>query len=256
MRVCVVYDHVFPATVGGGERWLRDVAQRLAAAGHEVTYVTMRHWAEGEAPAFDGVTLVPVARAGRIYRDDRRRLGPLSAVRVRGCTPPPAPRTGVRRCPHGLVPVLPDACRRARAATGSYVLVVDWFEVWTRAYWRRYAGPVAGTVGWLVQRACIVVRHRANCISDASARRLVQEGYRSEPTVLPGLYAGPVEAAPAAEVDPDLVVYAGRHVREKRIDILITALARLRRERPGVHLRILGDGPTALVSRRSCAGLG
>ena len=33
-----------PHTVGGGERWYRNVAERLAADGHEVTYLTLRQW--------------------------------------------------------------------------------------------------------------------------------------------------------------------------------------------------------------------
>lgn len=39
------------------------------------------------------------------------------------------------------------------------------------------------------------------------------------------------------------VVYAGRLVREKRIDVLIDAFARLHQERPAAQLLIAGDGP-------------
>ena len=67
---------------------------------------------------------------------------------------------------------------------------------------------LGGTAGWLVQRLCVAVPHHANCISRLSADRLVAEGYRGTPTVLPGLYAGPVEANVDDAVDPDLVVWA------------------------------------------------
>ena len=50
MRVCVVYDCLFPYTVGGAERWYRNLAERLAAEGHEVTYLTLRQWDRGERP--------------------------------------------------------------------------------------------------------------------------------------------------------------------------------------------------------------
>ena len=42
MRICIVYDCLFPYTVGGGERWYRALAGELVAAGHEVTYLTRR----------------------------------------------------------------------------------------------------------------------------------------------------------------------------------------------------------------------
>ncbi len=35
-----------------------------------------------------------------------------------------------------------------------FELVVDWFEVWSRSYWRDYLGALGGRVGVLVQRLC------------------------------------------------------------------------------------------------------
>ena len=50
MRVCVAYDCLYPYTVGGAERWYRNVALRLVAEGYDVTYLTMRQWDDAEAP--------------------------------------------------------------------------------------------------------------------------------------------------------------------------------------------------------------
>src|SRR6185312_14598586 len=47
VRICLVYDCLFPYTVGGAERWYRNLAERLAAEGHSVTYVTLRQWERG-----------------------------------------------------------------------------------------------------------------------------------------------------------------------------------------------------------------
>ncbi|MEA2192962.1 MAG: hypothetical protein QOI73_3083, partial [Solirubrobacteraceae bacterium] len=41
MRILIVYDCLFPYTIGGGERWYRNLAERLVADGHEVTYLTL-----------------------------------------------------------------------------------------------------------------------------------------------------------------------------------------------------------------------
>src|SRR5580692_9033104 len=47
VRICLAYDCLFPYTVGGAERWYRSLAERLAADGHEVTYLTLRQWERG-----------------------------------------------------------------------------------------------------------------------------------------------------------------------------------------------------------------
>src|SRR3954471_18288612 len=87
MRVCLVYDCLYPYTVGGAERWYRNLAERLVADGHQVTYLTRRP-TEGEAQAPGGrlpgatprgvrVLAVP-PRMERYARVRRRLLPPLA----------------------------------------------------------------------------------------------------------------------------------------------------------------------------------
>ncbi|MGH3111164.1 MAG: glycosyltransferase family 4 protein [Gaiellaceae bacterium] len=243
LRICLVYDHLFPHTVGGAERWMRDLGLHLVAAGNEVTYLTMRHWTAADPPALTGVRVLGLTDPGRVYREDRRTL--LPPLRFGLAVARHLWRNG---SDYDVVhvasfPYFPVLAARALRRRRGYRLVVNWLEVWTRTYWRRYAGAVVGTAGWLVQRACVRMRHTAYCISQMHADRLVAEGYRGVPVVLPGLYAGAVEPAPGASVEPALVVYAGRHVREKRVDSLVRGFALVRERRPNARLELYGDGP-------------
>ena len=123
---------------------------------------------------------------------------------------------------------------------GGFRLVVDWHELWTRSYWRDYLGAAGGWVGWRVQRACARIPQRAFCFSRLHAERLRAEGVRGEVTVLEGEFAG-VESDAQVEpyVDSELVVFAGRHIPEKRVPALVPALAAL----PGLRAELYGDGP-------------
>src|SRR5688500_9396095 len=76
MRVCLVYDCLFPHTVGGAQRWYRNLAERLADEGHDVTYVTMRQWERGAEAGVPGVSVVPVAPRMSLYTAGRRRILP------------------------------------------------------------------------------------------------------------------------------------------------------------------------------------
>src|SRR5919109_1343829 len=75
MRIALVYDCLYPHTVGGAERWLRELALALAAE-HEVTYVTRRQWGPDEDP-IPGIRCRGVAPGSRLYTAaGRRRLVP------------------------------------------------------------------------------------------------------------------------------------------------------------------------------------
>ena len=239
MRVCLVYDCLFPHTVGGAERWYRGVAERLAADGHEVTYLTLRQWDRGAStgvPSVDVITAGP--RLALYTRSGRRRIGPPLVFGL-GVFLHLA-RHGrrydvVHTASFPYFSLLAAGFLRRR---GGFRLVVDWHELWTRAYWRDYLGRAGGWVGWRVQRACVRIPQRAFCFSRLHAGRLRAEGLRGEVTVLEGEYAG---AEPQVEgyVDPGPVVFAGRHIPEKRVSALIPALARL----PDLRAEIYGDGP-------------
>ena len=242
MRICLIYDCLFPHTVGGAERWYRNLGERLVAAGHEVTYVTLRQWDRGVDPSYDGVRVLTAGPRMDLYTGGRRRV-----------LPPLVFGAGVlaHLARHGRsydvvhtasFPYFSLLAAGALRPLGRYDLVVDWHEVWSADYWRRYLGPVAGRVGELVQRLCIALPQRAFCFSRLHRDRLRAAGLRGEVEVLEGEYAGDLTPPRPRPAEP-VVVFAGRHIPEKRAAALVPALARARERLPDLRGEIYGDGP-------------
>jgi glycosyltransferase involved in cell wall biosynthesis len=121
-------------------------------------------------------------------------------------------------------------------------LVVDWHELWSRGYWREYLGGLGGRIGWAVQALCLRVPQRAFCFARLTADRLRAEGVHGDVTVLEGEYAGPLEGRTPLPAEP-VVVFAGRHIPEKRAPAVVPAVKAAAARIPGLHARILGDGP-------------
>ncbi|HEX7300720.1 MAG TPA: glycosyltransferase, partial [Solirubrobacteraceae bacterium] len=254
-----VYDCLFPWTVGGAERWYRNLAERLAADGHEVTYITLRQWDRGREPDLAGVQVRAVGPRMALYDGRRRRI-----------LPPLVFGAGV------LLHLLRRGRRYDVVHTASfpyfsllaagllrpllrYGLVVDWVELWSRAYWREYLGRVGGAIGHGVQRLCVRLPQRAFCFSRLHRDRLQAEGLRGEATVLEGLYAGDLTAPEPNEAEP-VAVFAGRHIPEKRAPAVVPAVGRARERVPNLRGRVLGDGPEreavlAAIAREGLAGV-
>jgi glycosyltransferase involved in cell wall biosynthesis len=76
-----------------------------------------------------------------------------------------------------------------------------------------------------------------------TAARLAEEGVRGPVTVLEGEYAGDVEPPAAPDPAQPVVVFAGRHIPEKRVPALVPAIARARAAIPELRAEIYGDGP-------------
>jgi glycosyltransferase involved in cell wall biosynthesis len=256
MRVCLIYDCLFPYTVGGAERWYRGLAGRLARDGHEVSYLTLRQWERGAVLDVEGVDVRAVGPRMRLYSGPGRR----------SVVPPLIFGGGVllHLLRHGhrydvvhtasfpYFSLLAAAIARLR---WRYRLLVDWHEVWTRSYWREYLGRAAGDVGWLVQRLCARLPQRAFCFSRLHAARLRDEGFGGEITILAGEYDGPLTVRPSLTPEP-LIVFAGRHIPEKRVPAIVPAFAAVRLRIPHIRAAILGDGPDRPKVLKLVADLG
>jgi glycosyltransferase involved in cell wall biosynthesis len=245
LRICLVYDCLYPWTVGGAERWYRNVGQRLAAEGHDVTYITLRQWERSEPPDVPGVRVMAVGPRMGLYDDagKRRVLPPL--VFGAGVLWHLLRRGRRYDVVHtASFPYFSLLAAAAARPLGRYRLVCDWHEVWSREYWREYLGALGG-VGWAVQALCARVRQRAFAFSRLHARRLREIGLRGEVTVLRGEYDGDVRPGDA---DPDapgecVAVFAGRHIPEKRAPAVVPAVAAARARVPALRGEVLGDGP-------------
>ena len=140
----------------------------------------------------------------------------------------------------GHVHLLPVAALAARLRPGlAYCLVAHGIEVWRPFSW--------------LERRALLGAHRILCVSDYTRRQLL----RFAPGLAPGrLVFVPNGLDPALEAAigdapaPDLsarprILSVGRLTRSdayKGFDVLIEALAQVRRELPLARLRIVGDG--------------
>ena len=244
MRICLVYDCLFPYTVGGAERWYRNLGERLAADGHDVTYITMRQWDRGHEPEIPGVRVKAVGPRMALYtHGGRRRILP-PIVFGAGVLAHLIARGGYDAVHTASFPYFSLLAAGLVRPFRRFRLLVDWHELWTLDYWREYLGAIGGTVGWLVQYACVKLPQRAFCFAQLHAERLRGEGVHGDVTVLPGEYAGSTERPVPQPAEP-VLVFAGRHIPEKRVPALIPMMQRLHTSHPELRLEIFGDGPEA-----------
>jgi glycosyltransferase involved in cell wall biosynthesis len=242
MRICVVYDCLYPYTIGGAERWYRDLAQSLVEQGHEVTYLTRLQWAPGKDPDIEGVRVVAVTGERELYDDAGRRrideailfgLGVFRHLLRHG--------RSYDAVHMGSFPYFSLLAAGVVRPLAGYRLAVDWHELWAPAYWHDYVGPVKGRLGLLVQRLCLRPRQHAFCFSQLVERRLADGGVNGPLVRLTGQYAG--GAAGLSSPAEPTVFYAGRQLPEKRVLSLVPALAAARERVPGLRARLFGDGP-------------
>jgi len=255
LRLLFVYDCVVPNSMGGVEQRNHHLAVALAERGHRVT---LAGWSPEASSPHPGVEVLPVGRPGRLYtRGGRRRTS--SAIRfardVARIDLAPFDAVETANIPYlHLFPLARGAARAGRP------LCVTWYEYWGR-HWRRYLRGPAWPAYAAIERLAASLGRAAVAVSALTAGRLARRRGEEVPVIPVGVSpkaVGGEAAAGLAEQGPGPpLVYAGRLVPEKRLDLLLAALRELARrlpERP--LLAVIGDGPERARLEGLAADLG
>ena len=268
LRWLFFYDCIYPESLGGVEHRNYELARELGRLGHEVV---LSGWAEAPGEPHPNVRVQPVAKASRRYLARGRRSG-LDALTLASQVHR-IPLDGIdivetANIPYLHLPLLARRCRRRRIP-----LLVTWHEHWGR-YWREHRPPGRFGPGiWrfyaLCERLSLRFGTQAVAVSKLTAGRVARVRSEAVEVVPNGIPFERIRAL-AAESDPTAppLVYAGRLIPEKRIDLLIDAVARLATTETGRRLvtergallRIIGGGPAendlrAYIERENLAAI-
>ena len=135
MHICVVWrlPCFHPTPSEGADDGYRRLAERLAAAGHDVTYLTLRQWERGAGAGVPGVDVRVVGPRMELYDGlgHRRTLPPLvfGAGVLWHLLRHGRRYDVVHTCSFPYFSLLAAGLLKP---VGRYRIVVDWFEVWRR----------------------------------------------------------------------------------------------------------------------------
>ena len=120
-------------------------------------------------------------------------------------------------------------------------LVITWHEVWDD-YWDDYLGPF-GIFGRGIEKLTARLSCNLVAVSDMTGNDLKHITRCLPITILPnGIDFQQIDAVQPSESDSD-ILFVGRIIREKNLDLLISAISIICRELPGIRCIIIGDGP-------------
>ncbi|MBN1236153.1 MAG: glycosyltransferase family 4 protein, partial [Methanotrichaceae archaeon] len=236
MKIAYIYDAVYPWVKGGAEKRIYELSRRLAARGHEVHCYGMLWWPGKEEILQEGVHLHGICPTMPLYSSGKRSIsqaaffaGKLLSIRT-DCE--------VIDCQN--FPYLSCFSAKLLSSLKGQKLFITWHEVWGD-YWREYLGR-KGRAGQAVEWAAARLTDRNIAVSERTKRELLGLGAREVQVVQNGIdWQGIMKVQPSAKQSD--VIYVGRLVEHKNVDILINAVSIVKSEIPDVKALIVGDGP-------------
>lgn len=240
LRIAYVSDAVYPFNKGGKEKRLYEISRRLAGRGIDVHIYTMQWWTGSDKIELDGVHFHAICKLYPLYQGERRSISeaiffglatfkllfePFDALDV------------------DQMPFFPLWSARIVTWLRGKKLETTWLEVWGYDYWQEYAKGLVGFIGFLTERISMLLPDRIISISKHTTDQLRAAGAKADIITIPlGVDLENIYAAAFAAEKSD-IVFVGRLLSHKNADLLVRAVAIVRKSMPGITCKIIGSGP-------------
>lgn len=239
MKIAFVYDVIYPYVKGGVEKRVWELARRLAARDHDVHIFGMKYWDGDDILKKEGVVIHGICPAKDLYAGGRRTVWEALYFGIHLAGSLARERFDIIDCQQfPFFPCIPVRLFSILRRTPS---VITWHEVWGD-YWREYLG-YKGVLGAATERYIALFRCPVISVSSTTSKRFVKEFGRQPDTIIPnGIDLRHLESVAPAEDGSD-IIFVGRLIKDKNVNLLIQAFHILAQESPPLTLTIIGDGP-------------
>lgn len=240
-KIVFVSDGVYPYNKGGKEKRLYEITKRLARDGKDIHVYTMKWWEEdSDVITIEGVKYHALCKLYPMYHNDNRSIKQAVMFGL-SCFKLIKVKFDVIDVDH--MPFFPLFAVRIICWVRFRKMYATWLEVWGKEYWRSYMGA-GGFIASIIEKISFLLPNTIISISQHTTDKLIEFGCKKRIITVPlGVDQELIFASPAAHMKSD-VIYTGRLLKHKNVDVLITAIANVKKTNEKINCLIIGEGPT------------
>jgi len=238
LKIAFVYDAIYPWVKGGAEKRIYEIGRRLAERGNEVHLFGVKWWEGEDIIEFEGMLLHGVCGSRKLYTNGRRSI--IQALSFSISLFLPLLKEEFDIIDVSVFPYFSCFTTKAVSLIKRTPLVFTWHEVWDD-YWYEYMGRI-GFFGLVVERIVSRLGVHNIAVSQFTKQNLTKINKNIHPyVILNGVDLDQINVIPPSSDELD-IVFAGRLIKEKNVDLLIEALSLVKKKIPDIMLGIIGEG--------------
>jgi glycosyltransferase involved in cell wall biosynthesis len=235
-KVLIVSDALAPWHKGGKEERYEQLAKHFQSDDIEIIFATMKWW-QGKDPQ----GYVSICPRISMYNSDGGRSVWQSIRFAIACLKVYKLKPDLIECDQ--IPFLQIFTLWIVAKLRRIPITVTWHEVWGIHYWQEYVPNIARFAA-ICEKLTMRLPDRIIANSEYTANRLRTFGVTNNLLVV---IENKLDIEFMKKASTDLagyqIIFAGRLIAHKRVDILLKAVEILKRKHPNVCLGIIGGGP-------------
>lgn len=240
IRLAVVSDALLPWHTGGKEARYAQLLPALAEYGVDVSVYTMDWWSP--APHGQALPHHAIGKAHPLYIGEHRSMKQGVAFAL-ACFKL-LTKSGIDAIEADHMPYLQLYPLAIVAKVKRVPLVVTWHEHWGKSGWSSYLPGYKGEIAYLIEKGALRLPTKIVSVSKNTTKRFMGAGVSADRvvTLLSGVDSLEISETTKSD-EPFEILFAGRLIDHKRVDLILYALALLKQRGHSYRCIITGDGP-------------
>ncbi len=241
IKLAIVYDAIYPYVKGGAEKRFYEIGKRLTKNGYEVHWYGMKLWRGKKVVRKEGIYLHGISKAMPLYTKNGKRSIWQAFYFGLSCLKLINEDFDVIDCcgfPYFSLFTCKLVCFFKKKKLNS-----TWHEVWGENYWKKYLGKLY-IFGTLIEKMSIKLPDTIIIVSPQTENKIkTYLGFNKKIYMIPnGIDIEIINKIKQNKIKSD-VIYSGRLMEFKHIDMLIKVIKNIKTEIPSISCIIIGDGP-------------
>ena len=241
IKIAIVYDAIYPYIKGGAEKRNYELSKQLTRVGYEVHMYGMRLWGDNKIIKKDGIYLHGISEPKKLYTKKGRRSIWQAVYFGFSCFKLLKEDFDILEVNH--MPFFSLFSAKIVALLKRKKLYTTWNEVWGKKYWKQYLGQL-GTIAYVIEWLSARMPDEIIAVSEYTKNRLIEDlKVKTNIVVVPnGIDFELIQKIKPSKEKID-VIFAGRLLSHKNIDLLIKSINSLKKTHPNIKTLIIGNGP-------------
>ena len=233
MKICMLSELFYPYLLGGAERRYYEIAKRLSKK-HDITVYAMRLAGQKDTENKDGIQII---RTGLKHPMNKRSILPLLSF----------PTALLRSITKDFDII--DANQGVASFVGalkplsSTPVVATFHDIYWNQ-WGKYFNFPFSSVGKLMEFGFSKIKFDRIVTNSPETKKKLERLSFASPieVIVSGVDTDSIKKVKSTKSEYT-IVYVGRLVKYKNVDMLLRAAARLKPDFPKIKIRIIGSGP-------------
>ncbi len=245
MKIAFIYDTAYPWNTGGAERRIYEIAKRLAKD-HDVHIYSLGYWMESseyknqKEITYENITYHSVGKPRDLYTIDNKRS--ISEALYFALCILRTNISGFDIIDCQGFPYFSCFSSWFHTLFRKTKLVITLHEIWND-YWYEYMGRI-GLFGKIIERLILYLTDNYICVSKLTQDNMLENhDPKNKIIIANGVNTKDIDKVAPSDEYYD-VIYAGRLIPEKHVDLIVNAMAKVVKKYPDTKCLIIGEGPT------------